>query len=99
MLRASLDVSNSADYRLCPRSRAAGQSDLRSFGVAYKRRYCGVWKEEGRPLEFYRAVLHIPAPNGWARVVGCKLEGWEDGWALWDSNPGPTDYESAALTV
>ena len=20
-------------------------------------------------------------------------------WALWDSNPGPTDYESAALTV
>jgi hypothetical protein len=20
-------------------------------------------------------------------------------WALWDSNPGPTDYESAALTT
>jgi hypothetical protein len=35
-----------------------------------------------------------PAKEGWVRPRVMALHKW----ALWDSNPGPTDYESAALT-
>jgi hypothetical protein len=46
-------------------------------------------------------VISRRVPPTFARVRGTiKLDHEKlTLWALWDSNPGPTDYESAALTV
>lgn len=51
-------------------------------------------------FDTYKALSFLFKISGWIKRQTNNITPNKDSWCpVWDSNPGPTDYESAALTA